>query len=65
MVILSEVAVSATSGDFAVCADCVGPVFEELAVLETDVDYIGLEAGGADGVIPSGEKLRDGMLGDS
>ena len=65
MVKLAEVKVSATCRDFADPADDVGPIGEELAVLETRVDDVGPETGGADGVIPSGEESRDLVLGNS
>lgn len=64
MVVLAEVKVGATSGDFADPADDVGPIGEELAVFETRIDDVGPETGGADGVIPSREESRDLMLGN-
>jgi hypothetical protein len=62
---LSQVAVGATGGYFAVPAEGVGPIGEQFAVLEPHVQGKWLESGGAHGVIPSREELRDLMLGDS
>lgn len=65
MVMLAEVKVGATRRDFADPADDIGPIGEELAVLETRIDDVGPETGSADGVIPGGEESRDLMLGNS
>ena len=64
MVKFSEVPVGATGGDFAVSANSVAPIFEEFAVLEAQVQRVGAESGSSNGIIPSGEKLSDLMLGD-
>ena len=65
MVEFSEVAVGAAGGGFVVAANGAAPIFEEFAILEADVERIGLESGSSDGVIPGGEELRELVLGDS
>lgn len=64
-VVLTDELVGATSRYFALPADGEGPIFEEFVVLESNVQSEGLEAGGADGIVPSGEELRDLMLANS
>lgn len=64
-VVLAEVRVGATGRDFALGANDEGPIFKKLAVLEAPVHGVREESRGSDGFIPSGEELRDLMLGDS
>jgi hypothetical protein len=64
MVEFSQVTVGATGGDGAVFANGVGPVFEEFAVVEAEIQGVGRKAGGLQGGVPGGEELRDGVLRD-
>lgn len=64
-VILSAKAVEATRRDGAVGADEGGPIFEEGAILEAEIQGVRGESGGAKGVVPGGEKARDLMFGNA
>jgi len=57
MVEFSEVAVGATSGGFADLASGLAPVFEEFAVVETEVEGVGRESGGLEGGVPGRKKF--------
>lgn len=61
----SLLAIGATRKYFVIPADGVGPIFEQFMILEPRVEGIGEESGSPDGVAPTGEELRDVMLGDS
>jgi hypothetical protein len=61
----SQMTVDTTGGDFMVSADSVAPIFEQFGVLEAQVQGVRAETRSPDGLIPSGEELRDLMLGDS
>ena len=65
MVEFSQVIVGATSGNFAIFANSVAPIFEQFAVLEAQIEGIRAKSGGAEGGVPSREESRDLMLGNS
>ena len=54
-VVVAEMKVGATGRYFAILADGEGPIFEKFAVFEADVQRIGAESRGPDGVVPSRE----------
>ena len=53
---MAEMRVSTTGRYFALCANNKGPIFQKFAVLEADVDRVGDEPRGPDGVVPSGKE---------
>jgi hypothetical protein len=57
MVEFSEMAVDATGGGLAMFAGGTAPIFEEFAVIETEIEGVGRETGGLEGGAPARKKI--------
>ena len=63
-IVLSGLGIDATARWGAETADDFAPVFKQGMAAGGDVESVGAETGGADGVIPTAERLQDVVFGD-